>query len=344
MKARYIGASLGIIVVLALAGYLFWMMFFENRVDLPEGETTNTTITVNEDVMEEKEVFTTDGTLHSIPLEEVLSGGPARDGIPPIDDPKFIDVEKADKFLTDDETGLAISIEGVNRFYPYQILVWHEIVNDTINGQRVLVTYCPLCVTGIVFDPLVEGERVEFGTSGKLWNSNLLMYDRKTESLWSQVLGEAVVGSETGKKLDVVSSDVMQWKTWKATFPEGEVLSRNTGAERFYGSDPYGDYYTTPGVFFPLTNSDDRLDDKAFVMGVIINDEIKAYPTETIKEVVEVEDEVGGQALLIRYEMEEDVVRIYKKQDDGSLERINPIPGFWFSWAAAHPDTDLYQK
>lgn len=152
-----------------------------------------------------------EGTKHSIPLGEIKSGGPPKDGIPSIDKPNFISIKEAEGFLKESDPGIAINIEGEKRFYPFKILVWHEIVNDMIKGKRVLVTYCPLCLTGIVFDPVVKGERVEFGVSGKLWNSNLLMYDRKTDSLWSQVLGEAVVGEMVGTKLAVVPSDIIQF-------------------------------------------------------------------------------------------------------------------------------------
>ncbi|MFN7088796.1 MAG: DUF3179 domain-containing (seleno)protein, partial [Candidatus Paceibacteria bacterium] len=165
--------------------------------------------------IETKEIMITNGVKHSIPLDAIMGGGPPKDGIPSIDHPKFISVQEASNFLSDEEPGIAIEIGKVNRFYPFQILVWHEIVNDLINDQRVLITYCPLCLSGIVFDPLVKGERVEFGTSGKLWNSNLVMYDRKTDSLWSQILGEAIVGEMTGTRLKVLPSDQMRFGVWK---------------------------------------------------------------------------------------------------------------------------------
>ncbi len=236
---------IGIILIVA-AGIIFRGSIFGARVDLPKGETK---IIMNPD---NTEIFVTDGVKHSIPLDEILGGGPPKDGIPSIDDPKYISTADASDWLNDEESGLAFSNNGVDRFYPFQILVFHEIVNDTIGGDRVLITYCPLCLSGIVFDPLVDGERVEFGTSGKLWQSNLVMYDRLTGSLWSQILGEAVVGEQTGTKLKVLPFDQMRFGKWKEQYPDGEVLSRDTGATRFYGHDPYGNYYTTPGVFFPV--------------------------------------------------------------------------------------------
>lgn len=299
----------------------------------------------------ERTVMVTDGVKHSVPLEEILSGGPARDGIPPIDNPKFVTIAQADTYVGDEEPGIAVSLNGTHRFYPYQILVWHEIVNDTIpapsdvagEGKRVLVTYCPLCLSGIVFDPVVDGERVEFGTSGKLWNSNLVMYDRKTGSLWSQVLGEAIVGEMTGVKLTVLPSDILRYAEFKRLHPDGQVLSRDTGIARRYGEDPYGNYYSTPQVWFPVNARDDRLGPKEFVLGISTNGSAKAYSTEAVKRVGQVEDRFAGKTIVARYEHDVGAVRLYEKTAEGNLERINPIASYWFAWVAAHPKTELYQ-
>lgn len=284
-------------------------------------------------------------TLNSkVSSDEIVSGGPPKDGIPSIDKPKFISVMLADEFLSDNDPGIAVSINEVSRFYPYQILVWHEIVNDTVNGKRILVTYCPLCLTGYVFDPLVKGERVEFGTSGKLWKSNLVMYDRETDSLWSQILGEAIAGEMTGSKLEVLPSDQVLYGNWKKQFPNGEVLSRETGAIKFYGSNPYGDYFSATNLALSLAKpSDTRLPNDAFVFGIVVNDKAKAYHVEAVKKIGRVEDVFDGETFVAEHDKELDVVRMFKKNKDGSLERINPFSAFWFSWAAARPDTELFK-
>lgn len=301
------------------------------------------TVTTSIMTSSERPAILTDGIRHSVPLDEILSGGPPPDGIAPIDHPKFIAVAAASKFLGDDEIGLALDYNGAHRFYPFQILVWHEIVNDTINGQRVLVTYCPLCRSGAVFDPVVNGERVEFGTSGKLWNSNLVMYDRKTKSLWPQVLGEAVVGEMTGAKLPILPSDIVHFGAWKKTFPTGEVLSRDTGAVRGYGTDPYGNYYTSPGTYFPLTHTDNRLGEKELVLGIVIGGKAKAYSPAAIKRAGEITDQFAGQTIVAKYDAGLEAVRLFEKKPDGTLERLNPVTAYWFSWAAAHPDTELFK-
>lgn len=371
--------TIAVVIAVVIGVWLFWFTLLRDGFNLPrDGETTTQTITIKDgqvvgeteetspngptlkrpasaleqekqekkiavDFQETKQIMITDGVKHSVPLEEIVGGGPPKDGIPSIDNPKFISVSEAGRFLSDKEPGIALEIRGVKRFYPFQILVWHEIVNDSIGGQRVLVTYCPLCLSGIVFDPVVKGERVEFGTSGKLWNSNLVMYDRETDSLWSQILGEAIVGEMTGTRLKVLPSDMTLFGDWKSVNPEGEVLSRDTGAVRFYGRDPYGDYYNTPGTFFPVGNKDDRLSEKDFVLGVVINGKAKAYWPESIKQKGEVEDSFQGKTIIARYEKDIDAVRLFEKKQDGTLQRINPFPNFWFSWVAAHPDTELYK-
>ena len=345
-------AIAALVVVVGLAGIFLSQRFGRDDFNLPQGgETATTTIAVeSEDAntsstasVNTKTIMVTNGVKHSVPLSEILGGGPAKDGIPPIDDPQFVSITEAGSFLKDSEPGIALDIRGVQRFYPFQILVWHEIVNDTVGKERVLVTYCPLCFTGIVFDPVVNRERVEFGTSGKLWNSNLVMYDRKTDSLWSQVLGEAIVGEQTGKRLAVIPSDIMRYENFRNLYPKGQVLSRKTGATRPYGTDPYGDYYTTSGTYFPLNKTDNRLGDKEFVLGIVVGGKTKAYAESAVKREVEIEDVFEGKTIIARLDATSGVVRLFEKKMDGKLVRIETIGGFWFSWASAHPDTALFK-
>lgn len=291
-------------------------------------------------------ILTTDGVKHSIPLNEILSGGPGKDGIPSIDNPKFVSANEA-TFLNDNDPGLGLTVNGESRFYPYNILVWHEIVNDTIAGEPVLVTYCPLCATGIVFDRRVDGEVQEFGVSGRLWQSNLLMYNRPSttlgtgagneadESLWSQVLGEAVLGPNTGDKLPIVRSDVMRFGDWKEAHPDTQVLSQDTGAVRSYGRDPYGDYYTSESVSFGATFNDTRLHPKALVHGVEIDGQFKAYHDDALSGTIT--DTFAGRTIVVT------------KTSSGEIaftadsEPLSSIPGFWFSWLAVHPETQLFK-
>jgi len=336
MRTKFL--IIGVLVVGAVLLFVFYRQTSNQDFPLPKGGETK----IISQSFSSKKIMETDGVKHSIPLEEILSGGVPKDGIPSIDNPKFISVADADKFLADNDPGVAYSEGDEHRFYPYQILVWHEIVNDTVNGKRILVTYCPLCLTGFIFDPVVQGERVEFGTSGKLWKSNLVMYDRKTDSLWPQVLGEAVVGEMTGAKLETLPSDQVLYSKWKKKFPSGKVLSKDTGSTRFYGQSPYGDYFSVTNLSLSLVNpTDKRLPNDALVFGIVINDKAKAYDVKAVKDKGVSEDTFEGVNIVLRHDKDLDVVRMFKKLPDGTEERINPISGFWFSWAAAHPDTEL---
>jgi len=354
---------IAIVVVVIGAGIVAKRLFFTDSFDLPagNGNTETTTILIEDgkivDVendqivgdnnnvprqVVEKEIMITDGVKHTIPLSEILSGCPSKDCIPSIDNPVFESVNDATDWLDPDDIGISLSIDGIERFYPYRILVSHEIVNDTINGKRVLVTYCPLCFTGIVFDPLVAGKRVEFGVSGKLWNSNLLMYDRETETLWSQVTAEAVLGEQTGAQLDIISSDITKFGLWSTKHPNGESLSRDTGrAFSSYEFIPYGGDLTDIKPFFPLSSRDSRLPETAFVLGIVIDGQAKAYHFDAVKLAGKIEDSFAGRLIVAEYKAETDAVRIFEKKDDGTLERLTSIPVFWFSWAATYPETEL---
>lgn len=172
--------------------------------------------------------------------DEVISGGPPPDGIPPIDDPQFVSVSEADEWIHEVEPVLVVDIDGDVRAYPIQIMMWHEIVNDTVGGVPLAVTYCPLCNSAIAFDRVIRGVETTFGTSGSLYQANLVMYDRATESLWNQLDGRAVIGLLTGETLTQVPSVTMSWSTFMEARPDGLVLDKNrTGATRDYGRNPY---------------------------------------------------------------------------------------------------------
>jgi len=171
---------------------------------------------------------------------DVLSGGPPPDGIPPVDDPQFISVDEADAWINDVEPVLVVDIDGDVRAYPIQIMMWHEIVNDTVGGVPLAVTYCPLCNSAITFERTIRGVETTFGTSGSLYFANLVMYDRATESLWNQLDGRAVIGVLTGDVLTQIPSSTVSWAEVKESRPDAKVLDRDrTGARRNYGTNPY---------------------------------------------------------------------------------------------------------
>jgi hypothetical protein len=183
----------------------------------------------------------TDFSKYSVEFDEIMSGGPPKDGIPAIDDPKFVSIGEVDH-LADTEPVVGLIINGDARAYPLQVLMWHEIANDTVGGVPVTVTFCPLCNAVIVFDRRVDGQVLDFGTTGKLRNSDLVMYDRQTESWWQQFLGECIVGEMTGKRLKVVPARLESYARFRARAPQGKVLVPINQGARSYGRNPYAGY------------------------------------------------------------------------------------------------------
>lgn len=188
----------------------------------------------------------TDFTRHSVPLDEIIPGGPPKDGIPSIDEPAFVPADEA--ALPDNEPVIGLVVEGDARAYPLRILIWHEIVNDVVGGVPVAVTYCPLCNTGLVFDRRVGEEVLEFGATGKLRHSDLVMYDRTTESWWQQFLGEAIVGELTGTRLAMLPARLESFANFKERAPDGRVQVPPSDA-RAYGLNPYAGYDGAPAPF-----------------------------------------------------------------------------------------------
>jgi hypothetical protein len=198
-----------------------------------------------------------------------------------------------------------VEIDGDARAYPIQIMIWHEIVNDRVGGVPVTVTYCPLCNTGVAFErPTVDGRLLDFGTSGKLYNSNLVMYDRQTETFWAQATGLAIMGPLTGTELAFVPARLLSWGDWRAAYPEGRVLSRDTGASRQYGTNPYGGYEGTENPFLFAGTPDPRLPATEHVLGVRIGSKAFAFPYAALRAAgsgdhTAVSVRVGGEDLVV---------------------------------------------
>lgn len=281
-----------------------------------------------------------DGTRYIVHPSNFQSGGPPPDGIPSIDNPRFTSVVAADVWLDDDELVVLIERNDVARIYPLQILVWHEIVNDTIAGEPILVTYCPLCGSVIAFRREIAGDLVEFGTSGRLYNSNLIMYDRKTRSYWSQIGGRALVGELTGSELELVAAQTVFWGDWKSKLPEAEVLSRETGFRRSYGRDPYEGYESVRGLYFPVDNLDTSLHPKTVIYGIRVDGQYKAYRETELELLETTTDTVGTVEIEIRVDSGGSVEFI----DTGTGAIIPFERDFWFAWAAFHPATELFGR
>lgn len=248
---------------------------------------------------------------------EIISGGPPPDGIPPIDNPQFVSVEKADEWIGANEPVIYLEMNGEVHAYPVQILIWHEIVNDTVGGVPVAVTYCPLCNSAVSYLREVAGQVTSFGTSGRLYASALVMYDRATESLWTHFDGRAVVGALTGQRLEPISSPLLGWSDLKESFPEAKVLDRHsTGYSRPYGTNPYAGYDdpdTQPFLFRGTV--DDRAAAKQRVVGVAIDGAARAWALDGLAD---------GDASATNSQVGE-----------------TPVVLFWKSGQASALDTDL---
>lgn len=243
----------------------------------------------------------TDFSMRSIPLSEIFSGGPGKDGIPAIDDPVFEDIAAGDRWLGEQEQVHVVDIGGEVRAYPLAILIWHEIVNDTIGGVPVAVTYCPLCNSAITFDRRLGDRTLDFGVSGVLRHSDMIMYDRQTESWWQQIVGEAIVGELLGERLTILPSFLVSWEDFKEAFPDGRVLSRDTGYSRQYGRNPYELYdRQTPFLFFG--EPDKRLRPLDRVVVVEEGEDAIAFPLTELENEPVVHYTVGGQEIVVLFQ------------------------------------------
>ncbi|MGY8869873.1 MAG: DUF3179 domain-containing protein [Pseudomonadales bacterium] len=281
-----------------------------------------------------------DLTNSSIPTEKILPGGPVKDGIPSIDSPQFIPVEQV-SWLKGNEQVLSLSINGVTRAYPIAILNWHEIVNDNISGSPVVVSYCPLCGTGMAFSAKVDGRVLEFGVSGLLYNSDVLLYDRQTESLWSQLMTESVSGPMQGGKLEMLALHQMTWAAWRKRYSDGQVLSRDTGYVRDYSRSPYAQYDDISAIYFPVEFLSRAYHPKERVLGVEVAGKFKAYPFAELAKYGgdRIEDKFNGVDFEIHFDALSRTGEIRLKAGDVPQPSVN---AFWFAWYTFHPDTQVF--
>ncbi len=278
-------------------------------------------------------------------LSELLDGCPRRDCIPSIDEPVFESIVGADEWLVESDRVFILRLDNEVRGYPQRIMNWHEIVNDWFlvgeEKRPIAVTFCPLCGTATAFERKVNGVVTEFGVSGKLHNSDLVMYDRFEGSLWQQVTGEAIVGpaARRDEELEPLFLVTLAWSEVKDRYDEIMVLSRDTGFSRDYDLYPYGSYEQDSRVLFPVGDGDERLHPKTWVYGLVINDEAKAYLEEEILSGNGFVDLVGGVSVRA---VNEDGVVSFERVDNG--EEIAPLRSFWFAWVAFNPGTGLYER
>ncbi len=256
----------------------------------------------------------------SIPVNEVRDGGPGKDGIPSIDNPDFIKMEEV-SFLDDSDLVVVLKYDEQVKIYPHPILDWHEIVNDEISDRKFALNYCPLTGTALAWDREINGTTTTFGVSGKLYNNNLILYDRATDSYWSQIGLDCVNGELLGQRAKTFPIVEMNWVSCKLAFPEAEVMSTNTGFSRNYNNYPYGDYRTNNSfLLFPNNPSDNRLPSKQRVLGVLEEDANKVYSITNFSSPNIIYDKVGNaNVIVIGSAADKFIVAFY---DDGSLDNF----------------------
>ncbi len=242
----------------------------------------------------------TDFSISSVHFDDIVSGGPPRDGIPAIDAPALESIADARAWINGLAPVIALEVEGEARAYPMAILTWHEIVNDTLGGVPVTVTFCPLCNTALAFERTIDGVVHDFGTSGNLLNSNLIMYDRQTESWWQQATGESIVGEQMGTRLTFLPAQIISLDEFEMTYPEGTVLSRETGHSRSYGRNPYPGYdRADESPFLFSGTADGRIAPKERVATVGEGTDAIAFAYPELSQVGVVHGSVGGEAIVV---------------------------------------------
>ncbi len=311
----------------------------------------------------------------SIPIEDVLDGGPGRDGIPALENPSFVNADQS-AILLDSDLVIGYKNGDDVRAYQHIVLDWHEIINDNVGSESLAIVYCPLTGTGIGWNRIIDGNETSFGVSGLLYQTNLVPFDRATKSNWSQLLNEAVNGSLIGKKAELITLFETDWKTWKAMYPETKIVSLNTGFSRTYGVYPYVDYRTNNNFFIFPTPKDDRLPSKERVLAILDGEKAKAYRFSDFETTNLIKDTFNGQPyLLVGNENFMAAFRLSASQESvdfeyvfdgtsgvvvegadgtrfdvfgnsvtgigGALEPATSLMGYWFSFPAFY-ETELY--
>lgn len=285
-----------------------------------------------------------------IDVNEIHHGGPAKDGIPAIDNPRFIAASQA-KYLSDNDRILGLSINGIAKAYPVRILNYHEIVNDIFKKQNtvnqgaedkaVVITYCPLCGSGVGYSAEFNGKSTTFGVSGLLYNSDVLLYDRETESLWSQLLSQAISGQQKGTELEMLALNHTSWQAWKKEYPHTLVLSDKTGFQRNYAKTPYGNYDKNKSLYFPVNTLNREYHPKEYVIGLKIAGKTKVYPFAELSKIKSpFLDTFSGKKLTIIFDAKN---RSGKILDEDQIE-IPTITSFWFAWMAFYPQSIVFKR
>ena len=279
-----------------------------------------------------------ENTKKSVALEDLHQGCEYRDCIPSIDDPKFVTVGQAG-FIADEDLVLGLSLNGYFRAYPTRILDQHEIVNDIVAGIPIAITWCPLCGSAVAVIREVDDVMTEFGVSGLLFNSDLVLYDRRTETLWEQIGAKGIVGPLTGEKLILTPVTTTRWGTWRTAHPDTIVLSEDTGFPYDYSKDAYARYRQSGQLMFPVSGNDDSIHPKTVVFGFDVHGRKIAVTESQLNESGSFDLDLAGEKFVINSAEDGSVWMQSETGDD----IFDPVRLYWFAWYTFHPDTELLQ-
>jgi len=315
-----------------------------------------------------------------IPGSEVLDGGPGKDGIPAISDPSYLAASEA-RYLDDSNLVVGVNLDGEIRAYPHRILDWHEIVNEQFGDTPYSLNYCPLTGSAMLWEGRHEASDPTYGVSGLLFNSNLILYDRETDSYWSQMLAESVRGPRAGEEARRLAVVETTWGNWRTMYPDSLVMDTQTGFSRDYTRYPYGSFRTDNNLIFPVSDRDERLHLKTRVLGVRIDEFSKVYPVERFTDQVEVINEVNNGYVVVGSSGRNFAMAFNAVLDDGTQltfeavadggpvvmedqegtrwdifgravsgmregEQLEPMfsyIAYWFAWAAFFPGAEVYE-
>ncbi|MFQ6136958.1 MAG: DUF3179 domain-containing protein [Candidatus Hydrothermarchaeales archaeon] len=308
-----------------------------------------------------------------------VRGCPEKDCFPSIDDPKFVTVEEGNEMWSDDDEVIGIVYRGIAKAYPLKIVNYHHIVNDEFGGEPIAITRCALCDTSIAYERTIDGRETEFGVLGTLLNSCLVMYDRNTDTSWTQIGGVAFDGELAGEKLRPIEMEHVTWGHWKNRHPNTLILSKDTGFFKSYEFDivKISGYTTNEEIHFPIAKNDTRLHPKARVFGIEMDGKFRAYPEAEIAKVGILNDRFAGRDILVVQDPESKLIRVFERRLNGwvlnfelkdgrlldketesqwnfegestsgtnsgkRLNKVDALEIYWFAWAAYHPETELF--
>lgn len=285
------------------------------------------------------EVFETNGLKHNIDLAKIKSFGIPEGKIPALNEPELVSISQANKVFSDSIQGIGLEVNGEARFYPIQIVLWHNIINDCINGKPVVISFCPLCLTSVVYNRKIGTHVLEFENKGKTYEDSFVISDKQTNSEWSTLFGEAITGKETGTLLEIIPSTNVTFGNWKNQYPDTKVLSINTGYKRPYNINPY----SNQNIFDVLKDAtDDAVNPKELVVGVNVEGASKAYPIKFIDESI-ITDSINGKEVNISKNSKGEI-QVFTNLPTEEPEAYDYLISSWLIWNNVYPESLLYLR